>query len=102
MMIGKYKVNPLFDLLIDYNVHKSVNKLIENWAFGGCDALVACVIAVRHACTCAHLAVCSNLWCEPENYSVVSDYHFPAQQPHFSGALKVTRVEQMAQFPQSF
>lgn len=46
--------------------------------------------------------MCSNLLFEPENYSVVSDYHSPVQQPHFSGALKVTRVEQMAQFPQSF
>lgn len=83
-------------------MHKTVNELIEKWAFGGCNALVACVIAIRHACTHAHLTVCSNLLCEPENYSVVSDYHSPAQQPHFSGALKVTRVEQMAQFPQSF
>ena len=33
---------------------------------------------------------------------MVSDYHSPVQQPCFSGALKVTRVEQMAQFPQSF
>lgn len=101
-MIGKYKVNPLFDPPIDDNVHKSVSKLIEKRACGGRDALVACAIAVRHACTRAHLAVCSNLLCEPENYSVASDDHSPAQQPHFSGALKVTRVEQMAQFPQSF
>lgn len=33
---------------------------------------------------------------------MVSDYHSPVQQPSFSGALKVTRVEQMAQFPQLF
>lgn len=33
---------------------------------------------------------------------MVSVYHSPVQQPCFSGALKVTRVEQMAQFPQSF
>lgn len=49
-------------------------------------------------CKCAAL----NLLLEPENYTVVSDYHSPVQQPCFSGALKVTRVEQMAQFPQSF
>lgn len=48
--------------------------------------------------------MCSNLdlLFEAENYSVVSDYHSPVQQPSFSGALKVTRVEQMAQFPQLF
>ncbi len=62
------------------------------------------VIPIRYARTRAHLPVCSNLnlLLEPENYSVVSDYHSPVQQPCFSGALKVTRVEQMAQFPQSF
>lgn len=51
-----------------------------------------------------HLQVCSdlNLLLEPENYTVVSDYHSPVQQPCFCGALKVTRVEQMAQFPQWF
>lgn len=37
-----------------------------------------------------------------QNYSGACDYHSPVQQPCFSGALKVTRVEQMAQFPQSF
>lgn len=53
---------------------------------------------------CLHLQVCSNLslLLELENYSADSDYHSPVQQPCFSGALKVTRVEQMAQFPQSF
>lgn len=75
---------------------------MKNGHSAGRDASAACVIAVRHACTRAHLAACGNLLCEPENYSVVADYHSPAQQPHFSGALKVTRVEQMAQFPQSF
>lgn len=51
-----------------------------------------------------HLRVCSNLnlLLEPKNYTVVSDYHSPVQQPGFSGALKVTRVEQMARFLQSF
>lgn len=46
--------------------------------------------------------ICVNLLSEPENYTVDSDYHSPVQQPGFSGALKVTRVEQMARFPQSF
>lgn len=43
-----------------------------------------------------------SLYLEAENCSVVSDYHPPVQQSCLSGALKLTRVEQMAQFSQSF
>lgn len=73
-----------------------------SWAFGIVNTLMICFIFIRNAYTHAHLPVCSNLLSEPENYSVVSDYRSPVWQPHFSGTLKVTTVEQMAQFPQPF
>lgn len=77
-------------------------KSVWSWAFGIVNTLMICFIFIRNAYTHAHLPVCSNLLSEPENYSVVSDYRSPVWQPHFSGTLKVTTVEQMAQFPQPF
>lgn len=79
-------------------------EIFNKWAVSIENLLMISVITVRYACIGAHLPMCSNmnLLLEPENYSVLSDYHSPVQQPRFSGALKVTRVEQMAQFPQSF
>lgn len=81
-----------------------MSEIFNKWAVDIVNVLMISVIPIRYARSRARLPVCSNLnlMLEPENYSVVSDYHSPVQQPCFSGALKVTRVEQMAQFPQSF
>lgn len=78
--------------------------MINKRAVGIVNVLMTGFIPVRYPRLRSHPPARCNteLLLEPENYCVVSDYHSLAQQCCFAGALEVTRVEQMAQFPQSF